>query len=130
MKSEFKVINLSETTMTIEAIGSDGCQSCQKSVGCGSGNSIFKVPKRADTLLGDKIYIEVGTNTVIINGFFTYMLPIFMLFVGAIYASETSESNELTQILYGFVGFFIAIIFNKLSQLLNQLGNNSDENEV
>ena len=114
MKSEFKVIDLSETTMTIEAIGSDGCQSCQKSVGCGNGNSIFMIPKRGGTLLGDKIYIEVATSKVFLNGFITYILPIIMLFLGIIYASE---NNELIQIFYGFGGFFGIIILNRIMGL-------------
>jgi sigma-E factor negative regulatory protein RseC len=121
MKEEFEVIEIENQTMVLKVNRSGGCSSCSASGSCGTGiladyfdhYSIFNKPLQPGVLVGDMVTLEITSTELFWRAFQLYILPLLALFAGSLLGQIYFPQHELWQIVFGFSGFFGALILTK-----------------
>jgi len=104
-----------------------GCDSCASKGACGSfnlfkplvdekiaiknNNNTLKVRNRLNASKGDEIIIEMSSQSLLKGTFLVYLLPLFMLFAGALIGQAIS--GELLSTVFGIMGLIIGLFFVK-----------------
>ncbi len=118
MKEQFKVITIDNEIMTLEVNRSSGCHSCEASNSCGIGiltnhYSVFNRPCRDDISAGDFVTLEISSSKLFLRAFQLYILPLLSLFISGVLGSILYTVNEMGQIVFALIGFFVSFVFIK-----------------
>lgn len=118
------VISIDGQYALVEAQRQSSCSSCNAKKGCGTGvleNSLgrramqMKAINQCEALPGDEVVVAVPEKGFIKTAFFTYLLPLLLMLVGAIVAQQLSISRgwayqDVISLVGAGFGFVIALL--------------------
>ncbi|NYT52275.1 MAG: SoxR reducing system RseC family protein [Candidatus Vesicomyosocius endoextente] len=118
MKEQFKVIAIENEMMTLEVNRSSGCHSCEASSSCGIGifanhYSVFNRPYQDNISVGGFVTLEISSSKLFLRAFQLYVLPLLSLFISGVLGSILYTVNEIGQIVFALIGFFVSFVFIK-----------------
>lgn len=101
------------------ACGHD-CASCKA---CSNPSYEISVINKIGAKAGDKVLIETKTSKVLFASFLLYILPVFLLIIGAIILEENPIGlwNVFVFILLSFVWLLIIKLTNKKLKIKNEI---------
>lgn len=129
------VIRVDGQFVLVEAQRQTSCGQCNAKKGCGTGileNSIgrramqLKAINQCNAQLGDEVVVAVPEKGFIKSAFFTYLLPLLLMLLGAVTAQQVSIIRDwayqdivaLTGALFGFIAALI--VLRRYSQKLEK----------
>jgi sigma-E factor negative regulatory protein RseC len=118
------VIRLDGQFALVEAQRESSCGQCNAKKGCGTGileNSLgrrvmrLKAINQCNALPGDEVVVAVPEKGFIKSAFFTYLLPLLLMLLGAVVAQQMPglaswNSQDLVALLGAGVGFAVALL--------------------
>lgn len=121
------VIRLEGQFALVEAQRQSSCGQCNAKKGCGTGileNSLgrramqLKAINQCDAQPGDEVVVAVPEKGFVKSAFFTYLLPLLLMLLGAVFAQQVSilkgwANQDLSALLGAVVGFGLALLLLK-----------------
>lgn len=111
----------------VEAQRQSSCGQCNAKKGCGTGmleNSLgrramqMKAVNQCDAKPGDEVVVAVPEKGFIKSAFFTYLMPLLLMLLGALGVQQLSQgwtwaNQDLVALLGATAGFTIALLLLK-----------------
>lgn len=112
MKKEARVIALFDNQTAELAVRRDtACGDCATCGGCDAGTVHVTVENVLNASVGDTVFVETATGTVVLVAALVYLLPLILFFTG--YA--LGDVIGVQPLLVGGIGFATALVFSLLS---------------
>lgn len=121
-----QVLAVDGDTVLLQTQRQSTCGSCSVKSGCGTSVLASVVGKKisqlqvANTLgarAGDEVVLGLEENALVTGSLLVYMLPLFMLLLGAMagegLADYLAMDAELTPIVGGAAGFMLAVLLTR-----------------
>lgn len=117
LETSAKVVQVAGEITLVEANGASGCAQC-KGQGCGSGKLTqlfcngprqFRVENRINAKIGDVVIISVAEGSVLLGVSLIYLLPLLLLFAGALLAQQFALLDDQRD-GYGAVGALLGLV--------------------
>lgn len=104
---------------------SSGCETCSSKGACGSfnlfkplvdeklanNNNNLKIRNTLHLVVGEALVIEMSPQSLLTSTFLLYLLPLFMLFIGAVIGRQIG--GELTSTILGMLGLIVGLFLVK-----------------
>jgi len=108
----------------VEAQRQSSCGACNAKKGCGTGmleNSLgrramqMKAVNQCDAQPGDEVVVAVPEKGFIKTAFFTYLLPLLLMLVGALVSQRLSQgwiwaNQDIAALVGAGIGFIVALL--------------------
>ncbi len=118
------VLKIEGQMALVEAQRQSSCGSCNAKKGCGTGmleNSVgrramqMKAVNQCDARPGDEVVVAVPETGFIKSAFFTYLLPLLFMLVGALIAQNLSQgwpwaNEDILALIGAGIGFLFALL--------------------
>lgn len=129
------VISVDGQFAMVEAQRQSSCSSCNAKKGCGTGvleNSLgkramqMKAVNKCEAQPGEEVVVAVPENGFVKTAFFTYLLPLLFMLVGAVAAQQLSISQgwnyqDVISLLGAGLGFIVALfVLRRYSRKMEQ----------
>lgn len=129
------VIRIDGHFALVEAQRESSCGQCNAKKGCGTGileNSLgrramqLKAINQCNAQAGDEVIVAVPEKGFIKSAFFTYLLPLLLMLLGAVAAQQLSilgqwAAQDIVALAGAAVGFVVAlIILRRYSQKMEK----------
>lgn len=106
-----RVVKVSDSSVWVERISLDGCQSCTMHGLCGSkGNPQLKFTNKENLQEGDTVIIKINTSTKLISSFVIFIVPIIILFIFFLLARYTFNFSESKSALISFTSLILSAL--------------------
>lgn len=132
VEAQGQVVKLDDDFIWVETEIKSGCNHCSAKSGCGTGvlsgvmgkrRPQLRVMNSLDVKIGDAVVVAVEDNGIVTGSLLLYLLPLFMMIVGAAVGDVLSgETWAIILAVLGLVGgFMLARILSSSATVTNQL---------